>query len=747
MIASLAPLWSAIVLAALGGGDDFATALRHYQDVVRVLVSEERLKDADVDATKEAIAAVAATGDAASLDQLATDSDALSKRIGALVLERGQKRADRDQLKGGLADQNGKDRERDEKKLHDLDDRLTIIDGQLPRVTRLHDLVFTGLLDAIDRVGAASPDAAFESLVANFKIDVAAIAERDLRVADLEARANTAAAKTNGAADEERRKLERETAELNARIETARADLGERKALQSRRIAALARLFPKLPDGRRKLEVDRIRKDLDDDQEWSVRAFRAELWGALPADSVVADLLTVMHQAARAKATIDKSLDPLREAYDRAAKALVQASKGSTQVPTATAETEARARKELQTASASGFGESRVMEACVRGLTSQLAVVEGAARTAAVDAITKAIAKETDSDVRSRLVSSLAGVADDGALAALRGFAEKGADVRARIAALDALAAGTGDEATVDLIVSRLLADSDWRVRAASIRYLVQVPRKRAVPALIASLGVEVGRLVDDAEHALTELTGQSFHGDAKLWKDWWAANEATFSVKPHASDDAVANAAADARTGQSQEHVSFYGIQTRSQRVLFVVDRSGSMDEPLSAEKDDKKGMKKMAAAKAELKAAIAGFSAGDRFNIITYSTDVTRWQRRMVEHSDKTVRAADAWIDKDVQALGGTNIHDALREAFQLAGIGAVDKAYEAGVDTIFFLTDGKPSVGEVVDPNEILVRVREWNRLSRIVVHTIGVGKDQDEVFLRRLAQENGGQYARK
>ena len=48
---------------------------------------------------------------------------------------------------------------------------------------------------------------------------------------------------------------------------------------------------------------------------------------------------------------------------------------------------------------------------------------------------------------------------------------------------------------------------------------------------------------------------------------------------------------------------------------------------------------------------------------------------------------------------------------------------------------------------NPEEILRRVREWNRLSRIVLHVVGVGKDHDAVFMRRLAEENGGQYTRR
>jgi Mg-chelatase subunit ChlD len=167
-------------------------------------------------------------------------------------------------------------------------------------------------------------------------------------------------------------------------------------------------------------------------------------------------------------------------------------------------------------------------------------------------------------------------------------------------------------------------------------------------------------------------------------------------------------------------------------------------MNDPIGNSQTGSAAQRKIDAAKQQLKAALAGLENGDLFNIITYAVDVKPWQRRMVKRTAKVAKQVERFIDNEIEAEGGTNIHDALRDAFRLAGIGAMDKAYESNVDTIFFLTDGRPSVGEVQDPEEILLRVKDWNRLARIVVHTVGVGQDHDGSFLRRLAEENGGQY---
>ena len=69
--------------------------------------------------------------------------------------------------------------------------------------------------------------------------------------------------------------------------------------------------------------------------------------------------------------------------------------------------------------------------------------------------------------------------------------------------------------------------------------------------------------------------------------------------------------------------------------------------------------------------------------------------------------------------------------------------DGDYMVAVDTIFFLSDGKPTTGRFVDPDDILREVRKLNELRRVVVHTIALGQFQ-KTFMKRLAKENGGVF---
>ena len=49
-----------------------------------------------------------------------------------------------------------------------------------------------------------------------------------------------------------------------------------------------------------------------------------------------------------------------------------------------------------------------------------------------------------------------------------------------------------------------------------------------------------------------------------------------------------------------------------------------------------------------------------------------------------------------------------------------------YLLEVDTVFFLSDGRPTHGEFVDIEDILEGVKEANELRKVVLHTIAIGE---------------------
>ena len=85
---------------------------------------------------------------------------------------------------------------------------------------------------------------------------------------------------------------------------------------------------------------------------------------------------------------------------------------------------------------------------------------------------------------------------------------------------------------------------------------------------------------------------------------------------------------------------------------------------------------------------------------------------------HSSPPKKKVAAWI-KGTKEVGGTNLYDALELGFEVAQAGSNRPA----LDTIYFLTDGKPTAGKFQDPQRILKRVRDdpRHRERRIAVPT--------------------------
>jgi len=154
---------------------------------------------------------------------------------------------------------------------------------------------------------------------------------------------------------------------------------------------------------------------------------------------------------------------------------------------------------------------------------------------------------------------------------------------------------------------------------------------------------------------------------------------------------------------------------------IVFVVDTSGSMRGP------------KMRQAKAALKFCIRGLKADDRFGLIHFSTEARLFTREMQKAGKEAVEAALEHID-EIEARGGTNIHEGLDEALRMC------PGDEARPSMIVFMTDGEPTVGVTAVP-EILKKVKAANR-KNARVFVFGVGTNIDTHLLDKLAEMNRG-----
>ncbi|MBI5594556.1 MAG: VWA domain-containing protein [Elusimicrobia bacterium] len=156
---------------------------------------------------------------------------------------------------------------------------------------------------------------------------------------------------------------------------------------------------------------------------------------------------------------------------------------------------------------------------------------------------------------------------------------------------------------------------------------------------------------------------------------------------------------------------------------ILFVVDRSGSMEEG-----------GKMEQARKALAHCVKSLGPKDRFGIVDFATGVGSMEPSLLPATKENVARALRYIGT-LEAAGGTNIEGALAEALPML------KAGGENVPMVFFLTDGLPTVGST-DVQEILRRAQEKNKDLKARLFAFGVGEDVNTLLLDKLADSNRG-----
>ncbi len=258
-----------------------------------------------------------------------------------------------------------------------------------------------------------------------------------------------------------------------------------------------------------------------------------------------------------------------------------------------------------------------------------------------------------------------------------------------------------------------------WNVRLAAIQLLQQARDARALPPLIARVDQEDGRLRSDLLDALFELSGQRLTTGA-LWQRWWKEHGAGFTV-PAARPPAAPAASRDG----AATTVSYFSLPVLSDRVAFVLDTSGSMKEPMGTG-----GLTRFEEAVRQLGLVLEKLPPKTRFNVVTFGGRAQAIFDRL-QPLDARSRGTALTALQAITPGTATNVHDGLRLAFR-----------DPEVDTVFLLTDGRPSAGPVVDPVALAGTVRRWNLPRGVRLHTVAIGGRSD--LLEVLARESGGAH---
>jgi Ca-activated chloride channel family protein len=153
---------------------------------------------------------------------------------------------------------------------------------------------------------------------------------------------------------------------------------------------------------------------------------------------------------------------------------------------------------------------------------------------------------------------------------------------------------------------------------------------------------------------------------------------------------------------------------------IVLVADTSGSMQG------------ERLVQNKKALKYLVNALNAGDKFNIVQFNTDVDQFRDNLVLATPENKKAAIAFIE-DMEAHGGTNIGDALRNGTTLLGSAPSDRP-----GYLVLMTDGEPTVGETTADK--ILKLADSKRDIR--VFDFGVGYDVNTRLLNRLAEQHHG-----
>jgi HEAT repeat protein len=288
----------------------------------------------------------------------------------------------------------------------------------------------------------------------------------------------------------------------------------------------------------------------------------------------------------------------------------------------------------------------------------------------------------------------------------------------------------TGDKKYVPTLVAAL-EHADWSTRYAALEGLEASRSPEAVGALVGRLDKESGLMLVRFTDALFRLSGKPFRNSLQAWKGWWEKEGKGFQPITLADLAKLQAEEEVRRLKQITKTPMFFGVRIVSHRVIFIIDVSGSMNEVLRSEYVGKSGKPRMEVAKQELSTCIDALEPESLFNIVVFSSDVDQWLDGGVASYSKSNKEEAKKFVATLGAGGATNLYDALKQAFM-----------DPDVDTIFVLSDGEPTSGEITDPTLIRDRVKQWNEKRRVVLHTIAVGGSFQ--VLEWLAADSGGTH---
>ncbi len=282
------------------------------------------------------------------------------------------------------------------------------------------------------------------------------------------------------------------------------------------------------------------------------------------------------------------------------------------------------------------------------------------------------------------------------------------------------------------------LVGRDWRAVVRALRASRALDNALAVPVLIESLGLWVGRrraweaagargprtardgislrVEQEFVAALEERSGKRIGAYPERWARWWR----------NAHDDAPSE---EGGAGGQATRAGFYGLRPATDRVCFVLDNSGSMGQA------SREATSRYARALSEMERFLRELGPGARFRVVLFSSKLEVWKQELVPATPAAIGEALHWAGYH-KPDGGTELRPAIEHVLRLDRQGEPVLA-RLEEDTVIVLCDGATAEGpRWVEP--LLERV---GPATCVAFHCVMIGRGGDGA-LQALAELSGG-----
>lgn len=285
-------------------------------------------------------------------------------------------------------------------------------------------------------------------------------------------------------------------------------------------------------------------------------------------------------------------------------------------------------------------------------------------------------------------------------------------------------------------LAKRGLASSDWREVSRALTLTKGVDNDTILPFLIETLGrwktkqeagVQALRVEMEVLRTLEARSGRKLGTEPSTWSAWWRAVRTGKVRVP--------------QTGAVREstRASFFGLKPATDRVTFVIDRSGSMAAGMAVATGKRTSRTRWEESVEQLMGFVDAIGEKARFGVVIFHDFPEEWKPKLEPATPENKKDARAWLAAN-HPNGGTQLQGGVLRALHIGPDGMPDLAL-LEADTVIVLCDGETAEG----PDWVEGFLRRANLRARVVFHCVQVGAEGDGT-LQKLASGSGGDFVR-